>query len=275
MPPAILSIPRDHGQPAQKTKKLVIHMSPERESLRHDFHLQFSARNRLCPPVDWRISDDAGRLRGRRSAEMEPTGRSESSRARQTSRSGCWSIPRFIPPAPARTTSDLVAPDRFPVYRTGRGGQHTYHGPGQRVAYVMLDLKRRSQDVRAFVSALEAWLINTLWHYHIRGERREDRVGVWVRRPDRGANVPGRQDRRHRHPAAQMGHLPRHQLQRGAGAGAFLRHRPLRRQRTWRHQPGRPGHPRDHGGKRHVLLGRVREDLRADDHVLSTRRFHW
>ncbi|WP_428524739.1 lipoyl(octanoyl) transferase LipB [Roseibium sp.] len=85
--------------------------------------------------------------------------------------------------------SDLISPDRFPVYRTGRGGQHTYHGPGQRVAYVMLDLKRRQQDVRAFVSALEAWLINTLWHYHIRGERREDRVGVWVRRPDRGINV--------------------------------------------------------------------------------------
>ncbi|WP_299819914.1 lipoyl(octanoyl) transferase LipB [uncultured Roseibium sp.] len=85
--------------------------------------------------------------------------------------------------------ADLVAADRFPVYRTGRGGQHTYHGPGQRVAYVMLDLTRRRQDVRAFVSALEAWLINSLWTYHVRGERREDRVGVWVRRPDRGADV--------------------------------------------------------------------------------------
>ncbi|GGB58399.1 octanoyltransferase [Roseibium aquae] len=83
--------------------------------------------------------------------------------------------------------SDLIAPERFPVYQTGRGGQYTYHGPGQRVAYVMLDLKRRRQDVRAFVSALEAWIINTLWTYHIRGERREDRVGVWVRRPDRSA----------------------------------------------------------------------------------------
>ena len=84
---------------------------------------------------------------------------------------------------------DLVSPDRFPVYRTGRGGQHTYHGPGQRVAYVLLDLKRRRQDIRAFVAALESWLINTLWHYHIRGERREDRVGVWVQRPERGPDT--------------------------------------------------------------------------------------
>ncbi|PLX36874.1 MAG: lipoate-protein ligase B [Hyphomicrobiales bacterium] len=84
---------------------------------------------------------------------------------------------------------DLVAPDRFPVYQTGRGGQYTYHGPGQRVAYVMLDLKRRRPDVRAFVVALEEWLIRTLWQYHVRGERRDDRVGVWVRRPDKGVAV--------------------------------------------------------------------------------------
>jgi lipoyl(octanoyl) transferase len=75
---------------------------------------------------------------------------------------------------------------RFPVHRTGRGGQFTYHGPGQRVAYVMLDLKRRRPDVRAFVAALEAWLIETLAAFDIMGERREDRVGVWVRRPDKG-----------------------------------------------------------------------------------------
>jgi lipoyl(octanoyl) transferase len=85
--------------------------------------------------------------------------------------------------------ADLVAPDRFPVFATGRGGQYTYHGPGQRVAYVMLDMKRRRQDVRAYVSALEAWLIGTLQHFNIRGERREDRVGVWVRRPERGGDA--------------------------------------------------------------------------------------
>jgi lipoyl(octanoyl) transferase len=80
---------------------------------------------------------------------------------------------------------DLVQPDRFPVFATGRGGEYTYHGPGQRVAYVMLDLKRRRQDVRAFVAALEDVIIRTLDSMNIRGERREDRVGVWVRRPEK------------------------------------------------------------------------------------------
>ncbi|WP_370644986.1 lipoyl(octanoyl) transferase LipB [Microvirga sp. ACRRW] len=82
--------------------------------------------------------------------------------------------------------SDLVDPNRFPVHQTGRGGQYTYHGPGQRVAYVMLDLKRRTPDLRRYVAALETWLIGTLADFNIRGERREDRVGVWVRRPDKG-----------------------------------------------------------------------------------------
>jgi lipoyl(octanoyl) transferase len=81
--------------------------------------------------------------------------------------------------------ADLVAPDRFPVFSTGRGGEYTYHGPGQRVAYVMLDLKRRRQDVRAFVAALEDVVIGALDAMNVRGERREDRVGVWVRRPER------------------------------------------------------------------------------------------
>ncbi len=80
---------------------------------------------------------------------------------------------------------DLVQPDRFPVFATGRGGEYTYHGPGQRVAYVMLDLKRRRQDVRAFVAALEDVVIRTLDMMNVRGERREDRVGVWVRRPEK------------------------------------------------------------------------------------------
>ena len=84
---------------------------------------------------------------------------------------------------------DLVEPDRFPVFRSGRGGQFTYHGPGQRVAYVMLDLQRRGPDVRRYVAALEAWLIATLAAFNIRGERREDRVGVWVRRPEKGAGA--------------------------------------------------------------------------------------
>jgi lipoyl(octanoyl) transferase len=80
---------------------------------------------------------------------------------------------------------DLIDPKRFPVFRTGRGGQYTYHGPGQRVAYVMLDLKRRKPDVRAFVEDLERWLIATLAEFNVTGELREGRVGVWVKRPDR------------------------------------------------------------------------------------------
>jgi lipoyl(octanoyl) transferase len=82
---------------------------------------------------------------------------------------------------------DLIEPSRFPVFRSGRGGQFTYHGPGQRVAYAMLDLNRRAPDLRRYVAALESWLILTLAAFNIRGERREDRVGVWVRRPDKGA----------------------------------------------------------------------------------------
>jgi lipoyl(octanoyl) transferase len=81
--------------------------------------------------------------------------------------------------------SDLLDA-RFPMFQTGRGGQLTYHGPGQRVAYVMLDLKRRRPDVRAYVAGLEEWIIRTLAAFNVRGERREDRVGVWVRRPDKG-----------------------------------------------------------------------------------------
>jgi lipoyl(octanoyl) transferase len=81
---------------------------------------------------------------------------------------------------------DLLDP-RFPLFTTGRGGQLTYHGPGQRVAYVMLDLKRRRPDVRAYVAGLEEWIIRTLDAFNVRGERREDRVGVWVRRPYKGA----------------------------------------------------------------------------------------
>ena len=78
--------------------------------------------------------------------------------------------------------ADLVDATRYPVYETGRGGQYTYHGPGQRVAYVMLDLKKRGGDVRAFVAGLEDVIIGTLADFNIVGERREDRVGVWVRR---------------------------------------------------------------------------------------------
>ena len=87
--------------------------------------------------------------------------------------------------------ADLLS-DRFPVYDAGRGGQYTYHGPGQRVAYIMLDLRERGRDIRALVQSLEAWVIDTLAAYNIKAERRQGRVGVWVSRPDKGL---GREDK--------------------------------------------------------------------------------
>ena len=84
------------------------------------------------------------------------------------------------------SAGDLLQPDRFPVYRTGRGGQYTYHGPGQRVGYVMLDLNARGRDVRAYVHNLEEWIIGTLAKFGVTGERRTDRVGIWI---DQGSGV--------------------------------------------------------------------------------------
>ncbi|WP_199175504.1 lipoyl(octanoyl) transferase LipB [Telmatospirillum siberiense] len=84
---------------------------------------------------------------------------------------------------------DLLTPERFPVFQTGRGGQYTYHGPGQRVAYVMLDLSRRGADIRRYIAQLEEWLIRTLSHFGVEGGLREGRVGIWV---DRGS---GREDK--------------------------------------------------------------------------------
>ena len=84
---------------------------------------------------------------------------------------------------------DLLDVDRFPVHETGRGGQYTYHGPGQRVAYAMIDLRQRGQDLRAYVRGLEAWVIETLSVFGVTGERRDGRVGIWVAHPD------GREDK--------------------------------------------------------------------------------
>ncbi|HEY1720218.1 MAG TPA: lipoyl(octanoyl) transferase LipB [Magnetospirillaceae bacterium] len=88
--------------------------------------------------------------------------------------------------------ADLIDSARFPVYQTGRGGQYTYHGPGQRVAYVMLDLRNRGQDVRRFVHDLEEWLIQALALLDVTGERREGRVGIWV---GRSGALPGVEDK--------------------------------------------------------------------------------
>ncbi len=87
--------------------------------------------------------------------------------------------------------ADLTDPDRFPVYPTKRGGQYTYHGPGQRVAYTLLDVGKRGRDVRCFVRDLEAWVIDTLDSFNVKGEIRDGRVGVWVQRPEKPQQADG------------------------------------------------------------------------------------
>lgn len=108
--------------------------------------------------------------------------------------------------------SDLLDA-RFPVHQAGRGGQYTYHGPGQRIVYVMLDLNRRGKDVRKFVSGLEQWVIAALAEFGVSAEVRQGRVGVWVTRPDKPParwQPARRQDRRHRRQAAPLGQLSWH-----------------------------------------------------------------
>ena len=86
---------------------------------------------------------------------------------------------------------DLVEPNRFPVFDTKRGGQYTYHGPGQRVVYVMLDLNKRGKDIKKFVENLEAWIIHTLAEFNVVGQSRKGRVGIWVERPDKPKSING------------------------------------------------------------------------------------
>ena len=86
---------------------------------------------------------------------------------------------------------DLVQPNRFPVFETKRGGQYTYHGPGQRVVYVMLDLNKRGKDVKKFVENLEAWIVHTLAEFSVVGQSRKGRVGIWVERPDKPKSING------------------------------------------------------------------------------------
>ena len=135
------------------------------------------------PPVRWRISEGLVPYE-QAVAEME---REVAAIADGKADELVWLLehPPLYTAGTSADATDLIEPDRFPVFATGRGGEYTYHGPGQRVAYVMLDLKRRRQDVRAYVAALEELVIRTLDMMNVRGERREDRVGVWVRRPEK------------------------------------------------------------------------------------------
>jgi lipoyl(octanoyl) transferase len=141
--------------------------------------------------VEWRVSD---RPVGYEEAVDEMEARATAIHA-GTAPELVWLLehPALYTAGTSARAEDLLTPGRFPVHRTGRGGQFTYHGPGQRVAYVMLDLKRRRQDVRCYVHALEEWLINALARFNVTGERREGRVGIWVPRTDRGE--PLREDK--------------------------------------------------------------------------------
>jgi lipoyl(octanoyl) transferase len=138
-----------------------------------------------APPVEWRVSD--------RPVPYDEAVAAMDARVDAVARHAAPELAWLLEHPPLYTAGTSADPAdlieaRFPVHRTGRGGQFTYHGPGQRVVYLMLDLKRRTPDIRCYVASLEEWLIRTLWRFHVRGERREDRIGVWVRRPDRGAD---------------------------------------------------------------------------------------
>jgi len=135
------------------------------------------------PAVEWRISDSAVPYPDAVAAMEARAADIASGQADEM----VWLLehPPLYTAGTSGRNEDLLDP-RFPLFTTGRGGQLTYHGPGQRVAYVMLDLKRRRPDVRAYIAALEEWIIRTLAAFNVRGERREDRVGVWVKRPDKG-----------------------------------------------------------------------------------------
>ena len=138
-----------------------------------------AASDRYLPPVEWRISDnavaytDAVSWMERRITDIRIGSAPET----------IWLLehPPLYTAGTSADPSELLDCNRFPVFQTGRGGRYTYHGPGQRVAYAMLDLKNRGSDVRQYVYDLEQWLIETLSEFSINGDRREDRIGIWVR----------------------------------------------------------------------------------------------
>lgn len=143
---------------------------------------QFSMQRNDKRPVEWQISST---IIGYEEAVLKMEQRAAAISAGEASEL-VWLVehPPIYTAGTSTNDADLLSA-RFPVHRTGRGGQFTYHGPGQRVAYVMLDLNARTPDLRRFVASLEAWIIETLAHFSVIGERREDRVGVWVKRPEK------------------------------------------------------------------------------------------
>ncbi|RVV98733.1 lipoyl(octanoyl) transferase LipB [Mesobaculum littorinae] len=139
--------------------------------------------------VEWRISDGLTEYDTALS-EMEARA---AAIAEGTADELIWLLehPPLYTAGTSARREDLTDPDRFPVFEARRGGQYTYHGPGQRVAYVMLDLNRRGRDLRRFVAAMEAWVIAALAEFNVDGQIREGRVGVWVDRPEKPALPDG------------------------------------------------------------------------------------
>jgi lipoyl(octanoyl) transferase len=133
------------------------------------------------PPLEWRIGDG---LVDYVAAVTEMEARAAAIRAGEAPEL-CWLLehPPLYTAGTSARDDDLLTPHRLPVFRTGRGGQYTYHGPGQRVGYVMLDLQRRGPDLRAYIWRLEEWLIRTLACFNVEGERRAGRIGIWVVKP--------------------------------------------------------------------------------------------
>jgi len=141
--------------------------------------------------VEWRIDDAPVAYPAALAAMDERVAAIRAGRAREL----VWLLehPPLYTAGTSARAGDLIAPARFPVFTAGRGGQFTYHGPGQRVAYVMLDLARRGADVRRYVCDLENWIIAALARFNVKGERRSGRVGIWVDRArEKG---PGREDK--------------------------------------------------------------------------------
>ncbi len=233
------------------------------------------------PPVEWVVAsgvvDYPAAL-----AEMES--RAEAiAEGRAAERVWLIEHPPLYTAGTSAKPADLIDA-RFPVFRAGRGGQFTYHGPGQRVAYVMLDLKRRRQDVRAYVAALEGWLIDALAALGVTSETRESRVGVWVARPDKPRGLDGSpaEDK-----IAAIGVRVRRWT---TFHGVSLNVAPelshfsgivpcgIARSALRRHQPRRSWPPRFDGGRRRRFAPRLRGALRADDvgvsdHLARARRF--
>jgi lipoyl(octanoyl) transferase len=146
--------------------------------------LGFGLKVAGLPATEWRLSDGLVPYAQALAAMDERAAAIADGRAAEL----VWLLehPPLYTAGTSANANDLIEA-RFPVYDVGRGGQFTYHGPGQRVVYLMLDLKRRAPDVRRYVATLEEWLIRTLGAFNVRASRREDRIGVWVARPEKGA----------------------------------------------------------------------------------------